>query len=204
MNHSALSGAPCTHRDGHVLCRTSRQPDRVWGRYPPPIPRGEQSGLLTRIAATVNVSLGEQDEKLAAFVATGIGDAGLRTIVLTSRRDFSRRTLPHMKTGILQFKAYHIAAPDRGRPRRCSSSITGTPATAHACNRPRRRWGRRHKHRGLRDQSARPDQGSWPGCRRRSRGFMLFRRTTLSTASRWAGSAEHRGLRDRSGSPDRG
>jgi hypothetical protein len=29
MNQGALSGAPCTHRDGHVLCRTSRQPHGV-------------------------------------------------------------------------------------------------------------------------------------------------------------------------------
>ena len=29
MNQGALSGPPCTHRDGHVLCRTSRQPDGV-------------------------------------------------------------------------------------------------------------------------------------------------------------------------------
>jgi uncharacterized protein YrrD len=29
MNQGALSGAPCTHLDGHVLCRTSRQPHGV-------------------------------------------------------------------------------------------------------------------------------------------------------------------------------
>jgi hypothetical protein len=68
MNQGALSGAPRAHRDGHVLCRTSRKPVGSWGCVSAIDSNGGTIWIVDAHCDDGKRFVGRAEEKLTAFV----------------------------------------------------------------------------------------------------------------------------------------